>query len=180
MSQRQPFTWSQCWVLGLSGYTRSALGSPWWWYSLNIRWYLQYEYQRPWHLLISLKPLLEETWANPMPFPSTLSVIIGCWVTLQALWAWQTLSHLWISRPESSKTALRSLLVASWGTLPMKILIGFLMITKGYGMHLPKWLKLFPSTMLRYLRVGKFHFESFPLVSNSIDLPHSLLGALSE
>ena len=46
-----------------------------------------------------------------------------------------TLSHFWISSPVPSKTFLRSLLVASGATLPIKIFTGFLMSEKMAQYH---------------------------------------------
>ena len=46
-----------------------------------------------------------------------------------------TLSHFWISSPVPSKTFLRSLLVASGATLPIKIFTGFLMSEKMTHYH---------------------------------------------
>ena len=46
-----------------------------------------------------------------------------------------TLSHFWISSPVPSKTFLKSLLVASGATLPIKIFTGFLMSEKMAQYH---------------------------------------------
>ena len=82
-----------------------------------------------------------------------------------------------MSRPVPSKIALRSSLVAEWGTLPMKTLVGFLENNIVIHFEIMSFMALL-ICVWKDLRVGEFHFEPLPFVCKAAKLPHCLLGAL--